>query len=61
VWRVGFAADPLAFTPSEHCSWTHRFDDPERRYRTLYCAQERITSLRETLATFRPGARAVAD
>jgi RES domain len=61
VWRVGFAADPLAFTPSEHCSWTHRFDDPERRYRTLYCAEDRITCLRETLATFRPDAKAVTE
>lgn len=58
---MGFAADPLAFTPREHCSWTHRFDDPERQYRTLYCAEHRITCLRETLATFRQNARVVAE
>lgn len=58
---MGFAGDPLAFTPREHCSWNHRFDDPGKQHRTLYCAQERTTCLRETLADLRPNARAVAD
>lgn len=58
---MGFAADPLAFTPRKHCGWNHRFDDPAKNYRTLYAAQERTTCLRETLADLRPNAKAIAD
>jgi hypothetical protein len=58
---VGFAGDPLGFTPRELCSWGHRFDDPHRRYRTLYCAEERITACRETLASFRPNLTAIRE
>lgn len=39
----------------------HRFDDPQREYRTLYVAEQRITCLRETLADLRPNARAIAE
>lgn len=54
LWRVGYRADPLAFTPSELCSGHHRFDDPTRRFRTVYCAEHPETALREVLADFRP-------
>jgi hypothetical protein len=59
LWRVGYRADPLAFTPPELCSWHHRFDDPARRFRTLYCAEHPETALREVLADFRPKASAL--
>ena len=61
VWRVGHAGSPLEFVPHEYCSWEHRFDDPERQYRTLYGAQHRITALREVLADLRPNATVRAD
>jgi hypothetical protein len=53
-WRVGHRSDPLAYTPYELCSWNHRFDDRERRFRTVYCAEHPETSLREVLADLRP-------
>jgi RES domain len=54
LWRVGHRSDPLAFTPRQLFSWNHRFDDTERRFRTIYCAENPETSLREVLADFRP-------
>jgi hypothetical protein len=36
------------------CGWENRFDDPERGYRTLYCATERLTCLYEVLGDLRP-------
>jgi hypothetical protein len=45
----------------ELSSWGHRFDDPRREYRTLYCAQRRVTCFRETLADFRPNTKAIAE
>lgn len=54
LWRVGHRSDPLAYTPYELCSWNHRFDDRERRFRTVYCAEHPETSLREVLADLRP-------
>lgn len=54
VWRVGHRSSPLAFTPLELCSWNHRFDDLDQRFRTVYCAEHPETSLREVLADFRP-------
>lgn len=47
--------------PRELCSWEHRFDDPQREYRTLYCAERKITALREVLADLRPNANVRAD
>ena len=47
--------------PREHCSWHHRFDDPRRAYRTLYCADAKLTCLREVLADLRPNTRALAE
>jgi RES domain len=61
---VGHRDDPLAFTRRELCSWNHRFDDLRRRFRTIYCAEDSRTSLREVLADFRPklsAIRAFAD
>lgn len=55
LWRVGYYADPLGFTPLElYRQFSHRFDDIHRRFRTLYCADLAETSLREVLADFRP-------
>jgi hypothetical protein len=54
LWRVGSRGNPLAFTPFELCAWNHRFDDAQRRFRTVYCAERPETSLREVLADFRP-------
>jgi hypothetical protein len=61
VWRVGYHTSPLDFPPREFCSWQNRFDDIEHAYRTVYCAQERLTCLREVLADFRPNAKTLAD
>lgn len=64
LWRVGHRDDPLAFPRRELCSWNHRFDDSRRRFRTIYCAEDPRTSLREVLADFRPklsAIRAFAD
>ena len=61
---MGHRDDPLAFTRRELCSWNHRFDDSRRRFRTIYCAEDPRTSLREVLADFRPklsAIRAFAD
>jgi len=54
LWRVGYHADPLGFTPGELYEFSHRFDDIHRRFRTLYCAELPETCLREVLADFRP-------
>ncbi|MCI0549173.1 MAG: RES domain-containing protein [Candidatus Rokubacteria bacterium] len=52
---------PLDYVPRELSSWHHRFDDPRREYRTLYCADEKLTCLREVLADLRPNAKALAE
>jgi hypothetical protein len=54
LWRVGHRDDPLAFTPFELCGWNHRFDDAGQGFRTIYCAENSETSVREVLADFRP-------
>jgi hypothetical protein len=53
LWRVGYHADPLGFTPGELYEFSHRFDGIHRRFRTLYCAELPETCLREVLADFR--------
>jgi hypothetical protein len=58
LWRVGYHADPLEFTPRELYGFSHRFDDIERRFRTLYLAESDVTCLREVLADFRPNLEA---
>jgi RES domain len=47
--------------PRPLCSWRHRWDDPEREYRTIYCAEGVLTCLREVLADLRPNAKAIAE
>ncbi len=47
--------------PRPLCSWRHRWDDPERAYRTIYCAETALTCLREVLADLRPNAKAIAE
>lgn len=61
VWRVGHISGPLSFVPKKFCSWQGRFDDPDRKYRTLYCARYQTTALREVLQDFRPNAKARKD
>jgi hypothetical protein len=61
VWRLGHRAAPLDFIPLQHCGWQHRWDDPQRAYRTLYCAQDAITCLREVLADLRPDTAMLAE
>ena len=39
----------------------HRWDDPKREYRTLYCAEQQLTCLREVLADLRPNTKAIAE
>ena len=54
LWRVGYHVDPLGFTPWELYGFSHRFDDVEHRFRTMYLAESDVTCLREVLADFRP-------
>ncbi|GFG48998.1 hypothetical protein CQY20_27625 [Mycolicibacterium agri] len=54
LWRVGYHASPLEFTPLELYSFSHRFDDIRHRFRTLYLADLPETCLREVLADLRP-------
>jgi RES domain len=61
VWRLGHIDSPLDYIPHELCSWEHRFDDPRREYRSLYCAELKETCLREVLADLRPDSRARAE
>jgi hypothetical protein len=61
VWRVGHRRAPLDFVPRHLCGWQHRWDDPEREYRTLYAAESELTCLREVLADLRPNAKAIAE
>ena len=53
-WRIGYHADPTGYTPWELYASNHRFDDPSRRFRTLYVAELPETCLREVLADYRP-------
>jgi hypothetical protein len=47
--------------PRQLCGWQHRWDDPQREYRTIYCAESELTCLREVLADLRPNAKAIAE
>jgi hypothetical protein len=58
---VGYFDAPLDFVPRDLCSWEHRFDDPEHEYRTIYCAEHKLTCLREVLADLRPNPNVRAD
>ena len=61
MWRVGHISAPLDFVPRDRLSWTHRFDDPERSYRTLYCAVERETCFLEVFYSKRPDLTAIDE
>ena len=62
VWRVGHCLGPCDFPPTtQRYAWSNRFDDPEHEYRTLYCADEKKTCLREVLADMRPNTKAIAE
>lgn len=58
---MGYFEAPLDFVPHDLCSWEHRFDDPRHEYRTLYCAEHKLTCLREVLADLRPNVTVRAD
>jgi RES domain len=58
---VGHASAPLDFAPFPLCHWTHRFDDPDHSFRTLYVAQQKATCLREVLAPLKPDTAAIAE
>lgn len=61
VWRLGYQEAPCEFPPHHLYAWTHRFDDPRREYRTLYCADDKRTCLREVLADLRPKITALSE
>ncbi|BBX28652.1 hypothetical protein GCM10009632_17720 [Mycolicibacterium alvei] len=56
LWRVGYHAAPLEFTPLDMYAFNHRFDDIAElhRFRTMYFADFQETCLREVLTDFRP-------
>jgi RES domain len=54
LWRVGYHRAPVDFTPLDLYGFSHRFDDVDQRFRTLYVAEFEVTGLREVLADFRP-------
>jgi hypothetical protein len=61
VWRLGHRSGPLEPVPWALCGWQHRWDDPQREYRTLYAAREPETCLREVLADLRPSTKVLAE
>ena len=58
---MGWHEAPAEFPPLDVDSWENRFDDPIRRYRTLYCTETALTCIREVLADLRPNAVARAE
>lgn len=60
LWRVGHVSDPIGFPPRAGYEFSHRFDDRDRRWRTVYCAWTPETALREVLADMRPNAATLA-
>lgn len=61
VWRLGHIGAPLDYIDRSYCSWKNRFDDPWQSFRTLYCADEQLTCIREVLADLRPNTAMIAD
>jgi hypothetical protein len=53
LYRIGWSPNPLEWPPRARRG-AGRFDDPLRRFRTLYAAEERLACFVETLARFRP-------
>jgi hypothetical protein len=43
----------------ELCTFNHRFDDAQQRFRSIYVAELAETALREVLADLRPKAVAI--
>lgn len=57
VYRIGYQPDPFAWTPWQYASggrFESRWDDRDRRFRTLYVADRLLGCLLEVLADFRP-------
>lgn len=61
VWRIGDFQSPCTIAPFHIYPWDNRFDDSERQYRTIYCADSLKTCLREILADFRLSTTALAE
>jgi hypothetical protein len=57
--RLAQRPDPLALTPWEFTG-KERFDDPRRRFRTMYAATQRLACFLEALAPLRPSPRLIA-
>ena len=60
-WRIGWPQSPADFTPHSYYSWDNRFDDIQRRFRSIYAAEECVTCFREVLHVYRPDTEALAD
>ncbi len=52
LYRIGWSPNPLAWPPRAYIG-SERFDDPRRRFRTLYAAEQRRACFVETLAQYR--------
>jgi hypothetical protein len=52
LYRIGRIPDPLALPPIERTG-QNRFDDPNRQFRTIYAAEQRLACFVETLVPFR--------
>ena len=59
LYRIGRYPDPLDWPEWEYIG-EERFDDPQRRYRVLYAAEQRRVCFLETLARFRPSLELLA-
>lgn len=59
VCRLARRPDPLALRPWEFTG-KERFDDPRRRFRTMYAATQRLACYLEALAPLRPSPRLIA-
>jgi hypothetical protein len=58
---VGHVTAPLEAPPRQYCKWKHRFDDPQRKFQTLYAAVHLSTCLKEVLGPLRPDLIAQAE
>jgi len=60
LYRIGRYPDALKFPPWEYVGG-ERFDDPERRFRVLYTAEQRIACFVEALAPLRSPSYELAE
>ncbi|MDO8442703.1 MAG: RES domain-containing protein, partial [bacterium] len=60
LYRIGYLPDPLAWPPLQYVG-SGRFDDPVRRFCTLYAAEQRLGCFVESLARYRPSPRALVE